>query len=61
MLSSAQVRAAPLHKPLLFIDENTKVVVQGIGKQGQFHAKLMREYGTKVVGGVQSSRPSLIA
>ena len=45
-----------MHKPLLFIDENTKVVVQGIGKQGQFHSKLMREYGTKVVGGVHAKK-----
>ncbi len=35
------------------MDRNTRVVVQGItGRQGRFHAKLMREYGTQVVAGV---------
>ena len=35
------------------IDENTKVIVQGItGRDGSFHAKQMLDYGTKVVGGV---------
>lgn len=37
----------------ILIDENTKVVVQGItGAQGTFHTRLMVEYGTKVVAGV---------
>jgi succinyl-CoA synthetase alpha subunit len=36
----------------IFIDENTKVVVQGIGSQGTFHARRNQEYGTKVVAGV---------
>lgn len=37
----------------ILIDKNSKVIVQGItGRQGGFHAKLMMEYGTKVVGGV---------
>jgi len=35
-----------------FIDKDTRVIVQGItGGQGQFHARLMKEYGTKVVAG----------
>jgi succinyl-CoA synthetase alpha subunit len=37
----------------IFIDNNTKLVVQGItGRDGSFHAKQMIEYGTKVVAGV---------
>lgn len=37
----------------VFIDNNTKLVVQGItGRDGSFHAKQMLEYGTKVVAGV---------
>ncbi|MBU5439454.1 succinate--CoA ligase subunit alpha [Tissierella sp. MSJ-40] len=37
----------------IWIDRNTKVVVQGItGSTAIFHTKEMLEYGTKVVGGV---------
>jgi succinyl-CoA synthetase alpha subunit len=37
----------------ILVDENTRVVVQGItGKEGSFHAQRCREYGTRVVGGV---------
>jgi succinyl-CoA synthetase alpha subunit len=37
----------------VFIDKNTKLVVQGItGRDGSFHAKQMIEYGTQVVAGV---------
>jgi succinyl-CoA synthetase alpha subunit len=40
----------------IFIDEHTKVVVQGIGAQGTFHAARNQAYGTKVVAGVHPKR-----
>jgi succinyl-CoA synthetase alpha subunit len=37
----------------IFVDEKTKVLVQGLtGGQGRFHGLRNRDYGTKVVGGV---------
>jgi succinyl-CoA synthetase alpha subunit len=37
----------------VFVDKNTRVVVQGItGREGAFHAARCKEYGTQVVGGV---------
>ena len=37
----------------IFVDKNTKVIVQGItGKTALFHTKQMIEYGTQIVGGV---------
>ncbi len=40
-----------------FIDEKTRVLVQGItGSQGRFHTGLMLDYGTRVVTGVTPGR-----
>ena len=37
----------------VFIDNNTRLLVQGItGRDGSFHTRQMIEYGTQVVGGV---------
>jgi succinyl-CoA synthetase alpha subunit len=37
----------------IFIDESTRLVVQGItGRDGSFHTRQMMEYGTEVVAGV---------
>jgi succinyl-CoA synthetase alpha subunit len=36
----------------VLLNAETKVLVQGMGREGRFHAGRMREYGTKVVGGV---------
>ena len=37
----------------IWLDSNSKVVVQGItGRNGQFHTEQMLDYGTNVVGGV---------
>jgi len=40
----------------ILCDKNTKLLVQGMGKMGQFHAKLSVEYGTQVVGGVHPGK-----
>jgi succinyl-CoA synthetase alpha subunit len=40
----------------IFIDENTKVVVQGIGSQGTFHAKRNQDYGTQIVAGTHPKK-----
>ncbi len=44
----------------IFIDNDTKLVVQGItGRDGSFHAKQMMEYGTQVVAGVTPGKGGL--
>jgi succinyl-CoA synthetase alpha subunit len=36
----------------ILVDKNTRVLCQGLGKAGTFHAKQCRDYGTQIVGGV---------
>ncbi|MEO5762355.1 MAG: succinate--CoA ligase subunit alpha [Vicinamibacteria bacterium] len=36
----------------ILVDRNTRVLVQGMGKHGTFHAMACRDYGTKIVGGI---------
>ena len=41
----------------IFINEKTRLIVQGItGKEGSFHAKSCKEYGTNLVGGVTPNK-----
>lgn len=41
----------------IFVDESTKVIVQGLtGSQGRFHGLRNKAYGTKVVAGVTPGR-----
>ena len=44
----------------IFIDEQTRLVVQGItGRDGSFHTRQMIEYGTRVVAGVTPGKGGL--
>jgi succinyl-CoA synthetase alpha subunit len=40
----------------ILCDKNTKVLVQGMGRMGQFHAGLSVEYGTQIVAGVHPGK-----
>jgi succinyl-CoA synthetase alpha subunit len=37
----------------VLVGHDTKVLVQGLGREGSFHAAKMKEYGTKIVGGTK--------
>ncbi len=40
----------------IMLTEGTRAIVQGMGKEGQFHAERMLDYGTKLVGGVRPGK-----
>ena len=40
----------------ILVDEHTRLLVQGMGREGRFHAEQALEYGTRVVGGVAPGR-----
>ena len=40
----------------ILVDKSTRVVVQGLGKAGTFHAKGCRDYGTQIVGAVKPGK-----
>ena len=40
----------------ILIDKTTRVICQGMGKAGTFHATQCREYGTQIVGGISPGK-----
>jgi succinyl-CoA synthetase alpha subunit len=40
----------------ILVDKNTRVIVQGLGRAGTFHANQCRDYGTQVVGAVKPGK-----
>ena len=44
----------------ILIDERTRLVVQGIGRQGTFHARRNQQYGTQVVAGTHPKKGGTI-
>lgn len=40
----------------ILVDKHTRLLVQGLGKAGTFHAKQCRDYGTNVVGAVKPGK-----
>ncbi len=40
----------------ILCDRSTRLLVQGLGRMGQFHARLSRDYGTRVVAGVHPGK-----
>ncbi len=42
----------------ILCDKDTKLLVQGMGRMGQFHARLSIEYGTQVVAGIAPGKGS---
>lgn len=40
----------------ILVNKDTRVICQGLGKAGTFHATQCREYGTKLVGGISPGK-----
>ena len=40
----------------ILVDKSTRVLVQGMGKAGTFHAIQCRDYGTQIVGGISPGK-----
>jgi succinyl-CoA synthetase alpha subunit len=40
----------------ILVNKSTRLLVQGLGKQGTFHAKQCRDYGTNIVGAVKPGK-----
>ncbi len=40
----------------ILANKDTRLLVQGMGRMGQFHAKLSLEYGTQVVAGIHPGK-----
>src|SRR6186713_468528 len=40
----------------ILVDKNSRVLVQGLGKAGTFHASQCRDYGTQIVGAVKPGK-----
>ena len=40
----------------VLVGKDTKLIVQGLGREGAFHASRMREYGTAVVGAAKPGK-----
>ena len=40
----------------ILIDKNTRVIVQGLGKTGEFHTDKAIAYGTQMVGAVHPTK-----
>src|SRR5262245_9550328 len=43
-------------KMSILVDKNSRVICQGLGKAGTFHATQCREYGTQIVGGISPGK-----
>lgn len=43
----------------VLVDGNTRLLVQGLGREGSYHASACRAYGTNMVAGVHPNRPGM--